>query len=110
MIPILTDNARMLSAAFRHLSAAQTESSTVAKQPGATLTLRSWKYDRVYRNAFIVEVGDPVNHDGYEMEMRDVTAMMATSEKLIVQSDSVTWEFKVVDELPPKPRPIRGFC
>lgn len=99
MLPVLLDNARLLASAYRNLSAAQNESRTEVRQTGMVLTLSSWKNGRMYRNSFSVEVRDHENHDRYYMEMRDVTSVQATSDKLVVQSDVATWTFKVVEEL-----------
>lgn len=101
MLPVLLDNARLLAAAYRNLSAAQNEFTTEVRQEGLTLTLSSWKCNRMYRNSLTVEVKDVPNHDRYVMELRDITALMATNTKMVVQTDQVTWEFKVVEDLEP---------
>lgn len=108
MMPILTDNARLLSAAYRNLSAAQKESNTEVRQDGATFTLRSWKNGRVYRNSFTAEVRDDAAHDRYTTEVRDVTAMMVADGEFIVQSDNMTLRFKAVDEI--VSRKELGYC
>ena len=105
MIPILTDNARMLASAYRNLSAAQKESRTEVVQQGVTLTLSSWKDGRIYRNSLVVSYRDDVHHDRYDIELRDISAMAIIDSKLIVQTDGVELKFDAVDELPPSARP-----
>ncbi len=105
MIPILTDNARMLASAYRNLSAAQKESKVEVVQQGVTLTLSSWKDGRIYRNSLVVSYRDDTHHDRYGIELRDLVALTVVDDMLVVQTEYGELVLDVVEEFVPAPWP-----
>ncbi len=105
MIPILTDNARMLASAYRNLSAAQKESRTEVVQQGVTLTLSSWKDGRIYRNSLVVSYRDDIHHDRYDIELRDLVALTVVDDMLIIQTEFGELVLDTVEEFVPAPWP-----
>ncbi len=105
MMPILTDNARMLASAFRNLSAAQKESRTEVVQQGVAATLSTWKDGRIYRNSLVLSYRDDLHHDKYSIELRDLIAMAVVDDMLIVQTEDTELVLDVTDELVPAPWP-----
>lgn len=99
MLPILVDNARLIAGAFRSMSVAKGRAETAAVQRGTVITLQSTTDGPVFRIIFKVDVREP--RDRYTMEIRDVTNVAFDGTRLIIESDCIRAEYKVVESLDP---------
>ncbi len=104
MIPLLTENARLLANAFRSMSSAGSDSETTVTQPGYDIRLSSEYRERHFHVCIRIEVREC--RERYTMEMNDITGIMTTADKLVIQNDRMTWGILTADELPRPPGPV----